>query len=364
MEIINDKIKKLKKDVKILEQEIEKETNMIKTYATYDTKLITSIMFNLIYTFEGNEIGIKRSINPITDKLIITIGNISTPLLYEDISFSMSDNFTDDEGQHLTLLVPDKYLAKKETLIDEKLPKRVHQLIRNKNLANWHLIIPDGMNKEDVSYVEDFIDKLFEYRMENKLVNITEAQLKKFLKKYFYENQKKITARNFRKMQYAIQEKEKYKIKKYQETCMIERKPFIDLVINLINDSDTMYIAKNLLRVAYSLHAEKNYNKFNITNNGNIICTYESLYSVGIISDLDITKDEDNMDKFINFYDFVSAIEIVIKEIPTLRLLLDELETIYKEKNMIYKEDIDNVYKYITSNNKGYTLTKKDTSKS
>ena len=361
MEFINDKIKKLKKEIKTLEQEMEKEINIIKTYSTYDRKLITLTMYSLIYTFEGNDFSFERVTNPVCNTISINIVNASSRGFYKDICFSFKDNFVDEKGQQLTLLVPDKYLVKKENIIDKNQPGHIQHIIRNKNLANSRLIIPVEMNKEDLSYIEDFIDKLFEYRMKNNLIDITKNQLIDFLHKYYYDNQNMIKTRNIQKAQYINQEIEKYKIMKYQEKCMIERKPFIDLVINLINnDNNTTYTAQNEVETKSGRHVFSKYNGFRIVNNKVIICSYKSLKYL-VTSSSDTEDDEDNMDKFINFYDFIKAIEIVIKEIPTLKLLLDELETIYQEKTIIDKEDINNVYKYISTNNKGYTLIKENT---
>ena len=328
MKITSDKIKKLEEEIRKLQKEVESEKKEIINYFKYDTEVISEVILSLISAFEGESFvknKVKKSFFEPKSYYEIKNPKLSQ---YADIYFNIVWNYEENERREritslfnivasheenekleksTSLLIPRKYINKSRNSLSFE---------SDEDCSNSFYFIPSGMG--EVCYIEEFIEFLYNNRIKNKEEEIDSGRLFEYLEEFLDEE--KINLRRKERESYFKKLEEKKERKKYEDTCMIERRPFIKAIKYLINSNEEIpYNVEESTEISY-----RGSNQWTVVNAYNIvkICPLEN--DSGIFANIDIFKsfrgcgeafpDEDqfcetiamngNEDNYINFYKF------------------------------------------------------------
>ena len=205
MIITNQTIQELEKEISILQTQIKQERNKIELYSTYDTKLISNIMLILISTFEGESFCINKRDSYFDDTIYLDIERPKNNQHFKDIRFTLAKTSLTQrsyfpkktEMSSTSILVPKTYLVPEPIPITNHRKRQV--INQKKRNDKKRLTIPKDMNEKAVSYIENFLEELFQYRLTNQIIQITEEELTSFLSHYLEKKSRKNSKKKINK---------------------------------------------------------------------------------------------------------------------------------------------------------------------
>lgn len=170
-------------------------------------------MLILISTFEGESFCINKRNSYFDDTIYLDIERPKNNQHFKDICFTIAKTSLTQrsyfpektEMSSTSILVPKTYLVPEQIPITNHRKRQV--INRKKRNDKRRLTIPEDMNEEDISYIENFLEELFQYRLTNQIIQITEEELTSFLNHYLEKNQEKIQKRRLTRQEYIEQKK-------------------------------------------------------------------------------------------------------------------------------------------------------------
>lgn len=329
-------------EVKLLklnkQQELELN-NKINELSTFDSRLIGDIIAKLMTEFEGVIYQCVKNNSWFGEYnyLVETkCNNNIFPPIYSNYKLKKINNngniYNEQENKSLSFLPPSSFIS------------------------NY------GSNKESEemgnSYVQYFIDFLYNKRSKDKLIKITNEELEIILKEFLMitkdlqQQRKKEISRKF---------EEKYEYEKrleFEKSCLIDRKLIYNSLTYIINNYEENISATQEYVEEWSRSSQWSelygYHNLTIQKGENIVCFKTVVDQNGCYPDeeycgvyINLNKDTD-----ICFFDLKKSVFQIIKKCVYVEKFLNMVESLYNKNNDIVVEDIQQIMSIISNDRK------------
>lgn len=169
-------------------------------------------------------------------------------------------------------------------------------------------------------HISQFIDFAFQKRIENNLINVTEQDLNNILEEYIQtvkQEEKKTVITEEQKQREA-----------FEKTCMIDRESFFDAIANVVTNSE-----------------EKATSSTDYSKQENTLTHSIYILAQGHLKDYKVTilKGKQESAPYVNFFEVKNYFSYAYENINNFHTFMDEIESLFKEKRILEKSDIDSI---------------------
>ena len=326
---------KNKETLQELKNDVYKLNMLVKLYSMYDKKDIAEIISKIMSAYEG----IKYSYKFIYD----TDNNekcVISPVEYHKYSLKLTLPHTESNNNWYSY----KY-----------------------NIDDMFFLPPSIYNTENkinINYIQEFIDFVFQKRMDNKVEIIDKQTISKYSDE-FIENTKVAQFLRQNNRKHYISEKDAEKARNnFEKNCTVSRKAMFKCIVSILNDyEDNSVKAQSIIR-------EEAYP--NEDNNTTTFMLYDTLYIYRIIKDfkfevyvtedtvsnydLELKNIDYNMDTDINFFELKNTIQTIFWDCVNLKKFMNGIEEKLIENHHLNEQDIFDVYLAVKNKAKKYSL--------
>ena len=242
--------------------------------------------------------------------------------------------------------------------------KMRHKYLLRGNEENYCFFPPSEYSKNtinsDLSYIQSFIDYIFNYRTENKIENFNKQDLEicfiNFIneKKYDQEIHKK------NRKNHNHSRKNSELDNSFKKKCMLSRKTLFSNIISLVNNHEGFFtIAEHYKHTDWEDNISKHTKILNQYDTLSI-SHYNNLFDYSVLIDsCEVNEDElenavvdDKADTLINFFELKNTIEELLKYNPILKKYMDNVEKNLLYKNYLSEDELNDIYLTIVNNEK------------
>lgn len=308
-------MKKIEEIVRLkeLKKEVEELHNKITKYSVYPGKQLVNTLSKLATEFEG-----KKYIG----KIIIR----SSRLLVYSI----------DEAEKF------QYCIESDMENCESIEVSDDQFVIYPTEDNE--TIESDKQEKIPSYISNFINYVFEIRVERDLINITEEDLNEILEDYIKKEKE-----DQKQKEYQIKvEQDILKRTAFEQTCMVDRESFFEAIANVITNSNE--------KATSGTHYEKKLDK---NSKEDTLLLSHSVYILAngrlrdfkvFLDKVEIPREKENEIQFdstkkpyINFFEIKNYFSYAYENLDCFKQFMDDVEALYEEKRVLEKGDINYV---------------------
>lgn len=313
---------KLKKELFLIESRIEKNS-------TYNINDIGKIITKLMEAFEGVE------------------------FIFQKPDYFINKNYKISEKEKSQLYI--QYQFKCTEIKPQKL-----NLKTEKDLCKLYptgYIHKRNVLQEGLEYIQNFIDYLFEKRMENNLDKIDMNKLEEILSNYLIDTKDWQLQRKNDRADQINKINEHNEKRKNQEKCIVDRKSLFDAICYIINNyEDEKLVALQEIKEGWNCSSQ--WSTLNLFRRLKIKQTdiHKEVYFDALIGSDGSYPDEErwihideNQNGFVKFFEVKSWFKDIYNSTNYFNLFMDELEKLYSEKKVLESNDIEFVLSGISN---------------
>lgn len=320
------------------------ELNLKKEKVLKEQQEIEKIKEEKLYSKEKEYKELQKKVNQFSKYEPISILSILSKLttIYEGAEYDYQSLFGIDE-YYIECRENTIYKSYKLKVTKEKKFIPVKKWVEDKYI----LLLPET-TFENHPYISNFINYLFNKRVEEELYEIDNNKLEEILNE-FLENtkleQKQRLEENKNKL---IEYQEKEKRIKFEDSCMIDRQSLFDTISSIINtyeddmSANIMYDKKGdmikMEAISKLIVKYKNCKEIYETIIDTDTCDYDDTYYVFSVSY--------NKPTNINFFEFKRKFEYIFKNGKYINKFMEKVEDLYTDnKKILEYKDLNTLYK-------------------
>lgn len=242
--------------------------------------------------------------------------------------------------------------------LEIKTSKNLYKMVEDKYIKmvedKYILLLPDTINKNQ-PYISEFINYLFNKRVEEELYEIDNNKLEEILNEFLENTKDKQEERLKENTKKLIEYQEKEKRRNFENSCMISRQAIFKCISNIINDhEDNMSVDTKYEKIGDMIRMEAI---------GKLIVNYNDDKAVfETIIDTDTCDDDDMYYVFsvsydkptdINFFKLKRKFEYIFKNGKYINKFMEKVENSYtNNKKVLFSNDVNSLYKeFLDENN-------------
>lgn len=274
--------------------------------------------------------------------------------IYEGIEYTHKFLYDDNKNEKCILMEKDNNHYSVKFYIP--IIKPLHNLIDYKYDNDDYYFLPPSYyldnNNFKIKYLQDFIDFVFEKRINNNKKNIEKETLYSYLEEFIDKNKlQRFLNQNERIHNNEIRIKNE-KEKEFKKNSKVSRRPFFKAIESILNDYEESNIKAVIRGQEYMFYNKETemitFQYYESLKVNRIIKDY--MYETLVTEDT-VPFDEQELkildtktDTYINYFDVKKVLETIQWDCTNLKKFFNKIEEKLKKKSILDEEDINDSY--------------------